>query len=250
MPDSDPSHTASRDPRKDELASLFREWDAGGSAVSKRGQGIGVRVAITLVLALIAGAVMFATASSFAFWSEPSTARDLGDLRARFGGDVAIGPDNGHVALRGLVPTRLVAVAETSSAKDASGYLYFCPIAKVVVYSARAVVLDPDAKPDPRLDALVRSGLALPVETAASTTATGRLVRGDAAPSELAPFVQSFAQRVQQMPADLWVLLDGDAPRDASWALIVWLLAAAAPLLSLAFLVRAWRHRAQPTAKA
>ncbi len=247
MPDSDPSHTASRDPRKDELASLFREWDARGSAMSMGGRGIVVRAAITLLLAVIAGAVMFATASSFAFWSEPSTPRDLGDLRARFGGDVSLAPDNGHVALRGLVPTRLVAVAETTGAKAASGYLYFCPIANVVVYSATAVVLDPSATPDPRLDALVRSGLALPVETAASATATGRLVRGDAAPSELVPFVKSFAQRVQQTPSGMWLLLDGASPRDATWALVVWLLAGAAPLLSLIFLVRAWRHRPQPT---
>ncbi len=247
MPDSDPSHTASRDPRKDELATLFRNWDAGGSAVPTGGQGVGVRIAITLVLALIAGVVMYATRSSVAFWAEPSTPRDLGDVRERLGGEVALGPDNGHVALRGLVPTRLVAVAETTGAEQASGYLYFCPIAKLVVYTAEPVVLDPDAKPDPRLDALVRSGLALPVETAASTAATGRLVRGDAAPSELSPFVNSFAQRVQQAPGDLWVVLDGEAPTGASWAFAVWLLAAAAPLLSLAFLVRAWRRRAQPT---
>jgi len=241
MPDSDPSHTASTDPRKEELATLFRQWDAGDDGAGQRArvevQGIWLRIGVTLALAVAALSVMLVTASSFAFWSEPSEPRALGNVRDQ--PEVALAP--GHIAMSGLVPTRLVAVADGPGAAP-RGYLFFCPLRRIVVLTPTAIAAS-SALADPRVARLVEAGLALPEETALSVAAQGRLLRGDAAPSELEPFVQSFAQRTQQSPSDLWVLLDGARPSDASWVPVVWGLAALAPLLSLVFLVRAVRRR-------
>lgn len=255
MPDSDPPHTASTDPRKEELATLFRQWDAADDGAGQRArvevQGIWLRIGVTLALAVAAALVMVITASSFAFWTEPGEPRSLGNLREQYiagARDGAFGPANAHVAMQGLVPTRLVAVADAPSASaSATGYLFFCPLRRVVVFTHVPPVVAPDpaspAVADPRLASLVKDGLALPEETAISVAVAGRLLRGDQAPSELEPFVLSFAQRVQRSPDELWVLVDGARPSDASWAPVVWALAAAAPLLSLFFLVRAVRQR-------
>jgi|GEM_PF-2801316 len=258
MPDSDPSHTASTDPRKEELATLFRQWDAGDDGAGQRArvevQGIWLRVGVTVALALLAGVVMFMTAANVGYWAEPSVARDLGDVREDYlAARSQVGfAANTHVALRGLVPTRLVGVVEPATspaaATDAAtkkASLFFCPLQRIVVFTTQPLAIDPTlaAKADPRLAKLVAERLALPEETALSVAVTGRLLRGDQAPSELEPFVLSFAQRTQQAPADLWLVLDGAKPRDATWALIVWLLAGIAPLLSLAFLVRAVLQR-------
>ncbi len=262
MPDSDPSHTASTDPRKEELATLFRQWDAADDGAGQRArvevQGIWLRIGVTVALAVAAAVVMLMTASSFGFWTEPGAPRQLGNVRDQYVAGAesmgspsgllpeSFGPANGHVALDGLVPTRPVAVADDPSAPEgATAYLFFCPLRRIVVFTHEPIVVGPNpaAAADPRLAKLVADGLALPEETAVSVAVQGRLLRGDQAPGELEPFVQSFAQRVQRSPDDLWVLIDGARPSDAKWAPIVWALAAAAPLLSLLFLVRAVRQR-------
>lgn len=251
MPDSEPSHTASTDPRKEELATLFRQWDAADDGAGQRArlevQGIWLRVGVTIALALLAGVVMLMTAANVGFWAEPSSARDLGDVREDYlASRATVGlAANSHVALRGLVPTRLVAVAEPGDQAASRASLFFCPLQRIVVFTTQPLAIDPTlaAKADSRLAKAVADKLALPEETALSIAVQGRLLRGDAAPSELEPFVQSFAQRTQQAPADLWLMLDGAKPSDETWALIVWGLAGFAPLLSLVFLVRAVRRR-------
>lgn len=261
MPDTDTSHTASGGSRKEELAALFVEWDRpGASAPSRRRverQGIWLRAAVTLACLGIAALVMWATRASFSYWMEPGAPRDLGSLRERWlaGASSAaspIGPDNGHVAMRELVPTRLLAVStEVDPTPDEVRYLFFCPLYDVVVMTPSAPAIDPGRAPDPSLDRLVKEQLAAPAETAASVDVQGRLVRADAAPAELAPFIESFARRVEKRPADLWVLLDGARPADETWTAALWALAAASPLLALVFLLRALRalRRSDPPAE-
>jgi len=248
MPDTDTSHTASGGSRKEELAALFVEWDRpDASAPSPERalrQGVWLRAAVTVGFFMIAALVMWATRASFGFWLEPGAPRDLGSLRERWaaGAPSPIAPPDGHVAMRELVPTRLVPVAaEPSPAPDDVRYLFFCPLYDVVVMTPTAPALDAARPADLRLERLVAAGLASAAEVAASVDVQGRLVRADAAPAALAPFVESFARRVEKRPADLWVLVDGARPSDETWAAVLWALAAASPLLSSVFLLRALR---------
>lgn len=249
MPESETPHTASADPRKEELADLFRGWDRDevGAKVRRRveSQGLAVRLAITVALAIAAATICVLTAPSFAFWLEPSLARDLGDLRARVGDATPLEP--GHVLVAGLVPTRAVPVSDRPEpSAPETGTIYFCPLRDIVVFTRDSLTPPDVATPDPRLADLVRAGLALPEETALSLTAQGRLMPANAAPPALVPFVDRYAKRLQKSPAELWVLVDGARPSDARWAPVVWALACAAPILSLAFLLRAV-YRRRPT---
>lgn len=248
MPDTDSSHTASGGPRKEELASLYAQWDRPDASAPSRErvqrQGLWLRGAVTLGFLAVAAVVMFATRDAVAFWAEPGAPRDLGSLRARWSArePSPIGPPNGHVAMRELVPTRVVPVAAAATpAPEEVRYLFFCPLYDVVVLTRTAIALDAAHASDPRLAPLVAAGKASPAEAGASADVEGRLLRGDAAPAELAPFVESFARRVEKTPAELWVLIDGARPSDATWAAVLWALAAASPLLSLVFFLRALR---------
>jgi len=250
MPATEPSHTASRDPRKEELASLFRQWDGAGAGRPRRLRSLGIRLrlGLTVVLALVAAWVMTATFPSAAFWMEPSVPRALGNVRDQWvaGAQGISGPSNGYVSAEGLVPTRLVAVATSPApAPGEVAYLFFCPLNRVLVLTSQALRIDPTQadKAAPRLARLVSERLALPEETAVSVAVVGRLLRGDAAPAAIAPFVRSFAQRVERAPADLWVIIDGARPSDERWAAFVWALAGVSPLLSLVFLVRSIRKQ-------
>lgn len=267
MPDLDPPHSASpaRAPHPsraatpgasgdDGLASLFRHWDAEPEDRRARAErtGIWLRAGVTIALFVAAALVMSATARSVAYFFEPSSARDLGDLRAGAPGQSpALGPDNAHVAVRGLVPTRLIAVQDVGDAEGAEALLFYCPLGGVVVYTSQAIPPASAADADPRLAALVAAGHALAEETALAVAAEGRLVRAEEAPSELAPFVQSFSQRTRRPLDTLWVLLDGVRPAGETWAIPVWALAALAPLVSLFFLARAvqkrWARRRETT---
>ena len=248
MPDSDPSHTASADPRKEELTDLFRGWerDDAGAGVRQRveAQGLLVRAAITLALAVGAVVILVLTAPSFAFWLEPSLARDLGDLRARHAAGETTALEPGHVLVSGLVPTRAVAVSDRPEpTAPETGTIYFCPLQGIVVFTRDLLDAPSTSAPDPRLADLVRSGVALPEETALSLSAQGRLMPADEAPPALVPFVERYAKRLQRNPGELWVLIDGARPSDVRWAPVVWALAGAAPILSLAFLLRAVYRR-------
>lgn len=255
MPDLDPTHTASNNPRKDDLSSLYRQWDARDAGTTRpRGDrgGVGLRIVLAVALMALAVLVMVLTARDMSFWVEPGEPRDLGDLRERVGssaGTVELEHDNSHVSVRGLVPTRLLAVQDEHAPEREASYLFYCPLAKLVVFTDRAVQIpdQPGAHPDPRLAFLVDRGLALAAETAVSVTGQGRLMRASGSPSELRPFVQSFAQRVQRPFDALWVLVDGARPADDTWAALVWALAAAAAILSSLFMVRTirfeWRKK-------
>lgn len=270
MPEADSSHTASPDASKGaadhpldssaspglprDLAVLFRSWDDTPVDVERArlvAQGLRLRGLVTLVLALAAGVVMALTASAWSFWTEPAKARELGDLRA----DDTLTPaalanlDNRHVRVSGLVPTRLIAVSpEPSPPPERVTWLFYCPLSGLVVRAAaRPEIPAPPAAPRAdapgadRLARLIAEGLALPEEAAVSIAAEGRVIRADEAPSELRPFVASFAQRVRRDPSELGLLLAGVRPSDFAWVAWVWALAALTPLISLAFFVRAMR---------
>ena len=114
MPELDNTHTASTDPRKEELASLSRQWEAAGASEAggaRRDTGIWLRAGATLVSIAVAALVMGLTARSMAFWAEPGNPHDLGDLRDT-GADpaeaLARAGDNSHVTVSGLVPIATV----------------------------------------------------------------------------------------------------------------------------------------------
>lgn len=270
MPEADSSHTASPDASKaaadhplasldspgarPDLSALFRSWEhtpVDAERARLVTQGLRLRGLVTAALALAAGLVMALTASAWSYFTEPASPRELGDLRA----DDTIAPaalarlDNRHVRLSGLVPTRLIALsAEPSPPPERVTWLFYCPLSGLVVRAAtRPEIAAPPSAPAAnapgaaRLAALIVDGLALPEEAAASIAAEGRVIRADEAPSELRPFVASFAQRVRRDPSELGLLLAGVRPSDFAWVAWVWALSALTPMISLLFFVRAWR---------
>jgi hypothetical protein len=258
MPASDSSHTASSDTRKadgalavpgqalpqDDLVELARAWKAAPPPRQTSRFTLG-RSLFTLCIVALAALVCALSARALDYALEPHTPTDLGDLRGRWtsGERTLTADDNMHVSLRGLVPTRIQVVRDASDAQRPPAYLYFCPLYRILVISPRPPATVATA---PDLQSLVQAGLATPEELTLEASAAGRLVRAADAPGPLAPFVESYARRLN-LPVDaLWVLEDGFAPSDAQWALWAGGMSLLAALLSIALFLRAPSPRRSP----
>jgi hypothetical protein len=270
MPEQDPSTTPGDDARKAELEALFRQWEQGGRQWEQSGRqweqggpeagnsepqaprrGVRGRFLTTLALLGVTLFVMASTWQSVAYWLEPSEPRHLGDVRARFGaGEVDLGArGNTHVALDGLIPTRLMAVTAEDpeeAVDDADiAYIFFCPLYNITVLTSQKVEVPTARMPiiEGDMAEIVSTGLAFPADTLVRVSAAGRLLPGSEAPPNLRDFVASFAKRLELDPARTWVLVDGHVPASETIGVIIWGVAIIPPLVSLAFLVAAMRAR-------
>lgn len=267
----DSSHSASDDASQEgarpltqrdaDLEALLAQWNQSaadqeleaGRAVSR--QGIRVRAIVTAGVVLLAAVVMVQTRHSMGWWLEPSAPRELGDLRARFSaGEPA--PElasNEHVHVRGLIPTRLIPVtlqglSTGPTPEDRVENIFYCPLLRAIVVTPQPIVIPDDrlVTVDPAFEPLLRDRLAFPEDLAVTVEVTGRLRRSADGPAALLPFVTRVARRLDLDPSAIWVLEDETHPSQASWAAIVWGLSLLGALLSVVFLIRAYRARRTP----
>jgi len=210
-------------------------------------KGLDIRLAITIVLALMAVIVMVKTRHGLAYFLSSSTPTPLGDVRERFArGDASLGGEHdSYVEVSGLVPTRLIAVApdEGASADQALEFVFFCPLYNITVLSQQRIEVPAGgwSEFDPRLKDLVLEGIAEPGETMVSWAGKGRLLRGNSAPAELKPFVAAYARRLSKKADELWVIVEGQAPSYYLPTLVLWLVALVPTAVSIVFLMRARR---------
>jgi hypothetical protein len=258
MAKPDPTENPGDDARKAELEALFRQWEQRGPetapttpAPKSEGRGVHARLVTTLVLLGVTVFVMVSTWQSVAYWLEPATPQALGDVRTRAtAGETSLGAaPNTHVAVEGLIPTRLVAVTsgdpEDAVADGDVEYIFFCPLYNITVLTSRKVEIPTARMPviEGDMARVVSTGLAFPADTLVRVSAAGRLLSGPEAPPNLKNFVASFAKRLDLDIADTWVLVDGHAPASETIGVILWGVAVVPPLVSLAFLVAALRAR-------
>jgi len=205
-----------------------------------------IRIAITVSLVLMAAIVMLKTRAGIAYFFASGTPTELGDVRERWtrGDRVLGGANDSYVAIAGLVPTRVIGVApEGQDAVGALEFVFFCPLFDLTVLSRQRVDIPASglSEFDPRLRELVLQGIVDPAETMASWRGQGRLLLGSAAPHELRPFVNAYARRLGRAPADIWVLVEGQAPSHYTPTFILWLASLVAVGVSIFFLIRARR---------
>lgn len=236
-----------------DLEALLQSWSAESEPEPvPAGVGIRLRASLTGLLIVLAGLVMFQTREHVSWWLEPNEPRALGDLRALYRANTPL-PElasNSHVAVSGLVPTRLIPVkleglSDGSKPDTPMEYIFYCPLMNAVVVTAQPIVLPTDRiiTVDPAYEKLLVERLAYPEDLAVEVAVTGRLTRPEDAPRALTPFVDRIARRLGLSPSTMWVLEDGRRPSDSSWAAIVWGLAVLGVGLSIFFLVRAIRAR-------
>ncbi|MFO0748065.1 MAG: hypothetical protein U1F43_20755 [Myxococcota bacterium] len=212
-------------------------------------RGLDIRIAVTVTLVLMAAIVMWKTRHGVAYWLHSSDPVELGDLRKRWvaGDRVLPGEAELHdswVHVSGLVPTRLIGVADPDDATGASlEYVFFCPLFDLTVLSKHKVEIPAAGMNefDPTLKDVVLQGLADPADTMARWEGNGRLLRGDAAPPELRAFVESYARRMGKPPELTWVLVEGKSPGSYAPSIILWGLALVPIIVSIVFLLRARR---------
>lgn len=266
MPDMDPSHSASTGASKEsapKLDPLFAEWAAVEAAeppplapddrlavLRRLKRGLDIRVTITVVLVLMAVILMWRTRHGVAYWLQSSDPVELGDLRARWvkGDRILPAASELHdtwVHVAGLVPTRLIGVSPDPDAAsaDSLAYVFYCPLYDLTVLSQQKVVVGAAGTTefDPNLRALVLRGLAEPADTMARWDGNGRLLRGNAAPSELRDVVESYARRMGKLPSETWVLIEGKSPGSYGTTVLLWAFSLVPIIVSLVFLVRARR---------
>jgi len=253
------AENAPADARKAELEALFQQWEQSGPefeaapAATTNPGVIKRRLITTVILMAITAYVMVSTGSSVAYWLQPATPQPLGDLRARWvAGERSLeASDNTHVAMSGLIPSRLLAVTTEADGKEVADaaveYVFFCPLFNITVLTSQPIHIPALRMPEIAADMteVVRNGLAFPADTLVRFEGAGRLLRGDDAPPSLRRFVANYAKRVDLEVADTWVLVDGHTPSEETAGVIVWGLAALPSLISLFFLARAFRRRSR-----
>lgn len=256
-PSTEPAPEASEEARRAELEALFRQWEESPPELGEDPAPPRVspgtvrrRLITTLLLMALTAWVMYSTRASVAYWLEPTTPADLGDLRARWvAGERDLGANsNSHVAVKGLIPSRLIGVTSSADGEKASDadieYIFFCPLFHITVLTAQPIRVPNYRMPEitGEMAPVVEKGLAFPAETLVRFDGAGRLLRGDEAPPSLRDYVLGYAKRMELDVTDTWVLLDGKPPSDETAGVIIWGMAALPPLVSLFFLIRAWRR--------
>lgn len=265
---SDTPHSASQEASKDgaQVDPLFAQWAAVEAAqpapltpddrlfvLRKLRRGLDIRIAVTVVLVLMAAIVMWKTRHGVAYWLHSNDPVELGDLRKRWaagereltGPDAKKDLDDNWVHVAGLVPTRLIGVAPDKDAApgDSLAVVFFCPLFDITVLSKQKVEIPAGgmAEFDPTLRDLVLSGMADPGDTMVHWQGNGRLVRGDRAPPELRGFVEAYAQRMRKHPEETWALVEDKSPSSYTPSVVLWGLALVPIIVSIVFLRRARR---------
>ncbi len=264
MLETDSSHTASHDASKsgveaaaepvaptaavrdvDDLGELARAW-ARTRASNAPLSVFRFRLVLTLAFALVAAFVMVLTYRDLDFAVSRASPLPVGDLRSKWLSHEGPLPlvDNTYVSAENFMPTRahtLKFLDDPGGEGDARN-VYFCPLSGVLVVSRGPVPPPiPGAAVPPAFESLVSSGRASRGEVPLAVAASGRLFYGYDAPSEYLPIVGTFARLTGTSPSSMWLLLDGETPSRAYWAIGVWAFALGLVLTAFIFLWRAVR---------
>jgi len=263
--DNENNNMKAHPPRKEELERAFERWererpesldlepeesgdvenaDQAWVSVGSRYRFDLVHLMMTLTLVMVATMAffMFQNRHQFDYWANGGDSPQLlGDLREQWReGDRSLDVEsNRWVSMSGVFTTHDHIPSEASlheaaeAGRPAPPWYFVCPLFDIVVQTGQK---EPD-KPyrnyieiEEHFLHLVKDRRAFPRDLAATMTIEGRLLRFDQLSGGQKKMFGLVARDADLNPKNVWILLDGQSPRDYQHKALFWALA---PLVCL-----------------